>query len=114
LDREKLAARREAHVAQLYAEAERLADAAADLGAQKVVLFGSVARDAPGLTSDLDLLIVLETELPFVERVVAVYRALQPRCPVDLLVYTPEEMMRMVDRPFIRHALEDGKVLYEA
>jgi len=33
---------------------------------------------------------------------------------VDLLVYTPEEMLTMVDRPFVRRILHEGKVLYEA
>jgi predicted nucleotidyltransferase len=62
--RDELKARREAHVARLQSEARRLAEEAGRLGAQKVVLFGSVARDvdATGLTSDLDLLTVWETE----------------------------------------------------
>ena len=33
---------------------------------------------------------------------------------MDVLVYTPEEFERMKDRGFIKRAIEEGKVLYEA
>jgi len=32
---------------------------------------------------------------------------------LDLLVYTPQEMEWMRERPFLRQALKTGKVLYE-
>ncbi len=97
----------------LRQEAERLAATAAELGAQQVVLFGSLARGTPALTSDVDLLIVWDTPLDFVTRTVEIYRQLQPCEAVDLLVYTPDEMTWMADRPFIRNALREGTVLYE-
>ncbi|HOU11896.1 MAG TPA: nucleotidyltransferase domain-containing protein [Anaerolineae bacterium] len=97
----------------LRQEAERLAQTAAELGVQQVVLFGSLARGIPALTSDVDLLIVWDTPLDFVTRTVEIYQQLQPREAVDLLVYTPDEMTRMADRPFIRNALREGTVLYE-
>ena len=106
--------RRSAHQADLSREAARLAAAAADLGAQRVVMFGSVARGDPGLTSDLDLFIVWDTPLDFVSRAAELYRRLQPQVPVDLLVYTPEEMARMVHQPFVQRVLREGRVLYEA
>ncbi len=112
--REQLRCRRERHIAELEAEAPRLAQAAAEMGAQRVVLFGSAARGEAGLASDLDLLIVWDTPLDFLERTVEVYRRLQPRVALDLLVYTPAEMEHMAERPFVRQALEEGMVLYES
>ncbi|MBN1954936.1 MAG: nucleotidyltransferase domain-containing protein [Anaerolineae bacterium] len=106
--------RRVAHQRDLEREADRLATVAAALGVQQVVLFGSAVDGEPGLSSDLDLLIVWDTPLDFLERTVALYRHLAPRVPVDLLVYTPEEMGVMEKRPFVRAALERGRVLYEA
>lgn len=100
--RETLQQQRAAHAAALHAEATRLAAAAAALGAHRVILFGSLARDDIALTSDLDLLIVWDSPLDIVSRT------------VDLLVYTPEEMLTMADRPFVRRILHEGKVLYEA
>ena len=97
----------------LRREAVRLADAAGALGAQRVVLFGSLVTGEPGLASDVDLLVVWDTPLGFLDRTVALYRQLQPRVPVDLLVYTPREMETMASRPFVRQALAEGKVLYE-
>ncbi len=112
--RETLQRQRAAHAAALHAEATRLAAAAAALGAHRVILFGSLARDDVALTSDLDLLIVWDSPLDIVSRTVDLYRRLGPRQPVDLLVYTPEEMLTMADRPFVRRILQEGKVLYEA
>lgn len=111
--RERQQQRRDVNAQTLRQEAERLAATAGALGAQRVVLFGSLARGTPALTSDVDLLIVWDTPLDFVTRTVEIYRQLQPREAVDLLVYTPDEMTRMVDRPFIRNALREGTVLYE-
>jgi predicted nucleotidyltransferase len=98
----------------LWQEVERLTAAAVELGVQRIVLFGSLVRQKPRLTSDLDLLIVWDTSLDFLARTAELYRRLQPRVSADLLVYTPDEMERMVHRPFVRRALEEGRVLYEA
>jgi predicted nucleotidyltransferase len=112
--RRKLRRRREAHCQALWQEVERLTTAAVALGAQRVVLFGSLVHGAPGLTSDVDLLIVWDTSLDFPERTAEIYRRLCPRVAADLLVYTPDEMRRMAQTPFVRRALQEGKVLYEA
>ncbi len=106
--------RRRVHQQKVRDELLRLVDATIELGVEQVILFGSAARDQVGLTSDLDLLVVWDTALPFLERTVALYRALQPRVAVDLVVYTPAEMKQMADRPFVRQILREGRVLYAA
>ena len=63
---------------------------------QRVVIFGSMVQGNPGLTSDLDLLLAWDTRLGFLARTAELYRCLQPRVPADLLIYTPDEMERMV------------------
>jgi len=98
----------------LQEETQRLTAAAAALGVRRVILFGSLARREGGLTSDLDLLIVWDTPLSFLERTVELYRRLKPCVAADLLVYTPAEMERMAHTPLVRRALAEGKVLYEA
>ena len=112
--RKLLQHRREAHNKALWEEVERLTTAASELGVQRIVLFGSLMVGKPRLTSDLDLLIVWDTPLGFIERTVELYRRLQPRVATDLLVYTPSEMERMIHTSLVRRALEKGKVLYEA
>ena len=112
--RRLLQKRREAHSRALQEETQRLTAAAAALGVRRVILFGSLARREGGLTSDLDLLIVWDTPLSFLERTVELYRRLKPCVAADLLVYTPAEMERMAHTPLVRRALAEGKVLYEA
>ena len=73
-------------------------------------MFGSVARGEADEWSDLDLLVVAETERTFCER----YRDFTglydvwPR--LDLLVYTSAEFERMVEEenPLLLRALEEG------
>ena len=112
--RQLLQKRREEHQKALWQEVGRLSAAASELGVRRIILFGSLLKKRPGLTSDLDLLIVWDTSLSFLERTVELYRRLQPRVATDLLVYTSKEMERMIHTPLVRRALEEGKVVYEA
>lgn len=112
--RELLAKRRETREGIIQLEIERLTALLAEMGARLVVLFGSLAKREQGLVSDVDLLVVWETDLDFVERTAEIYRRLCPRVATDILVYTPEEMEAIPQRPFIRKALKEGRVLYEA
>jgi uncharacterized protein len=97
---------------ELRQEMERLTREAGALGVERVLLFGSMARGEEGLTSDLDLIMVWDTELAFAERTTAMYARLQPRVACDILVYTPAEMVHMADRPFVKRALAEGRELY--
>jgi predicted nucleotidyltransferase len=106
--------KRESHRRALIHEVERLKAVAQQLGVERIVLFGSLARGEPGLTTDLDLLIVWDTSLGFLERTVEMYRRLRLRVPADVLVYTPAEMEQMIHTPLVRQALAEGRVLYEA
>ena len=112
--RKLLQHRREEHQKTLWQEVDRISAAASELGVRRIILFGSLLEEKPGLTSDLDLLIVWDTSLGFFERTAELYRRLQPRVATDLLVYTSKEMERMIHTPLVRRALEEGKVLYEA
>lgn len=112
--RNMLAQRKARHARDLVAEVKRLTKTAILLGVQRVILFGSAAQGTAGLSSDLDLLIVWDTPLDFLARTAEMYRCLQAKVAVDLLVYTPDEMTRMAEVSFIRRILENGKVLYEA
>jgi predicted nucleotidyltransferase len=84
--------------------------------ARKVIAFGSVARGEADAGSDLDLIVVADTIRPFFERFkdFAGLYEVWPR--LDLLVYTPQELERMVaeDNPLVRRALHEGVVLHEA
>ncbi|MEN8160830.1 MAG: nucleotidyltransferase domain-containing protein [Myxococcota bacterium] len=68
-------------------------------GAERAVVFGSWARGTADGYSDLDLAVVLRTELPPLERG-GLLKELVAALPVavDLLVYTPEEFALGMER----------------
>ena len=85
---------------------------------ERIVLFGSYAYGEPDEESDVDLLIIKETDQGPIARWVEVKRLLRDRSrivSVSPLVYTPrevEERLTLGD-PFLREALERGETLYE-
>lgn len=56
---------------------------------------------------------VMSSNLDFVSRCANLARQLQAGVALDVLVYTPDELERLRDRPFIDHILKTGQVLYE-
>lgn len=82
---------------------------------QKVILFGSYARGDYNAGSDVDLLIIKDTDLPFTERAADVWRACLSKLTIEPLVYTPDEFERMIRQgnPFISQVLAEGIVVYE-
>jgi predicted nucleotidyltransferase len=84
------------------------------IGARKVFVFGSWARKSETRRSDLDLLVVMDTEKRFFDRYDEfdeVYRLMRGTA-VDMLIYTPEELERISHRPFIQTILREGKIIY--
>lgn len=84
--------------------------------AEKIILFGSWARDAAGPDSDLDLLIVMNVAGSKRQQAIQVDLLLEGiPLPTDVLVATPEDIEKYRDCPgtVIREAVREGKVLYE-
>ncbi len=80
---------------------------------ERVILFGSYAAGRRDLFTDLDLIVIMQSDLAFIERNARIYALLQPIVDVDILIYTPEEFERISRKGFLRLALENGQVLYE-
>lgn len=82
----------------------------------KIILFGSYASGKADENSDIDLLVIKESDLPRPERTVKVRRMLfGMNVPIDLIVYTPEEVSASRENPFsfIYEVLKSGKTIYE-
>ena len=94
-------------VAVLRAEAryslEQLTEMVAPLldsaGVDRAIVFGSYARGQADGYSDFDLVVALSTDLPRWQRGALLKDVVEALpVPVDLLIYTPEEFRRGVDR----------------
>lgn len=79
----------------------------------RAILFGSYAAGRRDLFTDVDLIVIMETDQGIVQRTAHLYQVLQAGIDLDLLVYTPEEFEKMHQRNFLRHALATGQVIYE-
>jgi predicted nucleotidyltransferase len=84
---------------------------------EKVIIFGSAARGAAGADSDVDILIIMDTELSYYRRSGPI-RAAMRGIPVatDMLVLTPEEYKELKDdeSSFASEISKTGVVAYEA
>jgi len=85
---------------------------------EKVILFGSFAREKiMPMSSTMDLIIIANTELQFIERIKHVRDLTHGEEPiVEPLVYTPEEFDFMLNEEgegFVESAVEEGRVIYE-
>lgn len=80
----------------------------------KIILFGSLISGKIRKDSDIDLVIVKDTEKTFIDRAIDVALLIRPNLAVDFLVYTPEEFIKMSegDNYFFNEVIK-GKVLYE-
>ena len=84
--------------------------------ASRAIVFGSYARQEADGYSDLDLIVVFDTDKRFFDRhsdFAGIHDVWHKG--LDMLVYTPAELAKMVDerRPFIEKALEEGIVIFE-
>lgn len=84
----------------------------------KIILFGSYAYGNPNDDSDIDLLILKNTDERRVDRFVLVKRIIynpDHKIPVSPLVYTPEELEKrlIMGDDFIKEIIKKGVTLYE-
>jgi len=83
--------------------------------ARKAYLFGSIAKGTQTRRSDVDLMIITETDKRFFDRYgdfEEIQRILADRS-VDMLIYTSDELEKISHRVFIKEIIEKGKVIYE-
>ena len=81
----------------------------------KAIVFGSFATGLNSRKSDLDMILVMDTEEHFFKRydtISDIYDYLKG-VSADILIYTPKELKRFSHRPFVKQALEEGRVIYE-
>lgn len=83
---------------------------------KKVILHGSFARGDHHEGSDVDLIIIKDTQDRFADRIEKVLEFCTGEVAVQPLVYTEAELERMLaeGNSFVQTALREGVVVYEA
>jgi len=82
----------------------------------RAIVFGSFARGDVSRHSGVDLILVQQTERRFWDRYEGLLCELGWAVPdrdLDVLIYTPQELNELAQRPFVATALREGKVIYE-
>jgi len=82
----------------------------------RIILFGSRARGDARPDSDVDLLVVKDSQEGLGPRIVRAHSALmETGIPADVLWYTPQEVQGWADvrSHVVSRALREGRVLYE-
>ncbi len=82
----------------------------------KIILFGSYAAGNANNDSDLDLLIIKDTDLPKHKRSFDIQKSLiGSMIPMDILVYTMAEfeLEKTQKNSFLSSLIKTSKVLYE-
>jgi predicted nucleotidyltransferase len=68
---------------------------------QKIILFGSYASGNPGASSDIDLLVIMDTKEPYPRQAAKIRLYLDETlgviAPIDIIVRTPQEVKRRVE-----------------
>ena len=94
---------------------DRIRDALVAYEPKCIYLFGSWARKEADELSDVDVVVIKETDVPFFDRLLEASRLLPLEVgAVDLLVYTPEEFraMRRDGNAFAEMIAEEAILIY--
>jgi predicted nucleotidyltransferase len=100
--------------------ANRIKQVAEQIGkkadADAVILFGSHAKGQAGENSDVDFLVIADSDQPRFKRSRELYGLFRPYpFAMDIVVYTPDEVEQQCGSPlsFVSTVLREGKRLYE-
>ncbi len=85
-------------------------------GIRKAILFGSFARGRQTRKSDIDLILIQDTDKRYFDRfegiLLELYQNLRSR-DIEVFIYTPNEFESISHRKFIQKAVAEGQVIYE-
>lgn len=81
----------------------------------KVILFGSYAAASATGDSDIDLLVILDTDEPPIHAAARIAAAVDHVFPLDIVVFTPSAWRASLERggTFATQVSQEGIVLYE-
>ena len=82
---------------------------------EMVYLFGSYARGSNKMHSVIDILIIGETDLRFIQRIKEILHLSRGKITISPLFYTSDEfeLLKKNNDGFIASVLDDAKILYK-
>jgi predicted nucleotidyltransferase len=93
---------------------QQIVETLKEFNPEKIILFGSYARDDWDEESDIDVIIVYQTDKKFLDRLEELYMKWDLSIAVDILAYTPDEFSQMMNNNFfLNQVVEEGRTIYE-
>ncbi|MDO9399146.1 MAG: nucleotidyltransferase domain-containing protein [bacterium] len=82
---------------------------------QKIILFGSYAKNCQKENSDADLVVIKNTKDRMFKRMEKISKVIHSPLGTDVLIYTPKEWQKRVDEEdyFLMEIQKTGKIIYE-
>ena len=112
---EEIRVKKEERKKALQRSLDRISRQLREMGAVKIVLFGSFARGDITSSSDLDLIAVMPSTRSGKDWMSKIYEEVDRDIDCDILAYTREEIEKMLPvSGILRSALETGRTVYEA
>lgn len=99
----------------LMDKVQKVVDCLKRYSPEQIIIFGSCARGDADEQSDVDVVVIKQTEARFLDRLLEVAKFLDNDLgKVDVFVYTREEFdeMRHTGNPFIEKVVTEGRVIY--
>jgi len=84
-----------------------------DLGAVRIILFGSFAKGEVDVGSDLDLLVIMPSAKTGKEWSQEIYREVQRNVAADILVFNEQEFQENLPVNRVLRWVVQGQILYE-
>jgi predicted nucleotidyltransferase len=82
---------------------------------EKIILFGSAAKNRQQNNSDVDLMVIMEYKGRGVEQAFLIRKSIPATFPLDIIVRKPEQISKRLEAGdfFIEDIILEGVVLYE-
>ncbi len=111
----EISKRKEERKKQLETALESLRIQLINLGAKKIILFGSLNENEIDVNSDLDLFVLMPSSKTGKEWISYIYENLERDVASDIIVYNEDEFHEQLpNNSFLREIKKNGKILYEA
>jgi len=86
-----------------------------ELDPHQVILFGSFATDDINEGSDIDIIVIADFQVSFLDRIKLLLDSNYSGLPIEPIGYTAKEFdqMKQAGNPFIANVIDTGKILYQ-